>query len=435
MTGVIGSWVARRLGRSGTPGRCTRRSWKTATATKSSSTTSAGIGVPWGNSSSRITKIEDTRGYGLGDYTFSYNTDAIPHLTGITNTIGTSENYSFAYTENYSLNSPFSGNPNYGTVALLQSSTVTGVPLTTYFTYDTSSATTSCSSPGTGTSGPGQLTQVTTPYCGHLRWTYTTANTLSGSRTYNEVANRFLSMQSGMAETEIQLVRATDTAYTVHSSATLEDSPSNAEKYWTFQTTTTSPYLGLELTYEELTLSTGTALSLLNFTWAQTPTSLNPYIGTTVTKLNPGQSYEADKQTVQTLDQYGNLLTMQAYNFGAGAVGSLARTYTNTYLGGTNYTSRYIFNRLLTSTVTDGTNTATLASNSYDTNPPPLMNYTLPCSEGQQLQGGTILCEHDNTNYPSTFNYRGNLDTSTTPTASTANYYDIYGAGSIATTR
>jgi hypothetical protein len=49
-------------------------------------------------------------------------------------------------------------------------------------------------------------------------------------------------------------------------------------------------------------------------------------------------------RTVQTLDHYGNLLMMQGYNFGNGAVGSLARTYTNTYLGGTNYTSRYIFN-------------------------------------------------------------------------------------------
>ncbi len=48
------------------------------------------------------------------------------------------------------------------------------------------------------------------------------------------------------------------------------------------------------------------------------------------------------------------------------SVGSLARTYTNTYLGGSNYTSLYIFNRLLTSTVTDGTNTATLVSNTYD---------------------------------------------------------------------
>jgi hypothetical protein len=118
---------------------------------------------------------------------------------------------------------------------------------------------------------------VTTPYCGHLRWTYTTANALSGPRTYNEVQNRFLSMSSGAAETEIALVRATDTPYTVHSSATLQDSPAaNAEKIWTFQTGAGFS-LGLELSYEELTLSTSTGLSLLNFTWAQTPTSLNPY--------------------------------------------------------------------------------------------------------------------------------------------------------------
>jgi YD repeat-containing protein len=169
--------------------------------------------------------------------------------------------------------------------------------------------------------------------------------------------------------------------------------------------------LGLELSYEELTLSTGTVLSQLNFTWAQTPTSLNPYIGTTVTKLNPGQTYEDDKQTTQTLDQYGNLLTMQAYNFGLGSVGSLARTYTNTYLSNSNYTPLYIFNRLVTSTVTDGTNTATLVSNTYDT---------------PGLATVTGLYEHD-ANYSSTFFYRGNVTSSTTPTTSTTTGYDITG--------
>ena len=326
----------------------------------------AGVGVTWTNSSSRIATIQDVRNSATDDYTFTYNTDSIPHLTGITNNIGTAENYSFAYTENYALNAPFNSQ-HFSTVALLASSTVTGIPLTTYFSYDTTSPTNSCSSPGTGTSGAGQLTQVTTPYCAHLRWTYTTANTLSGSRTYNEIQNRFLSMSAGAAETEIQLIRGNDSAYTVHSSATLDDPPANAEKYWSFQTSATFN-LGLQLTYEERTSSTHTPLSHLDFTWAQTPTSLNPYLGTTVTKLDPGQSYEEDKQTTQTLDQYGNLLTLKAYNFGAGAVGSLARTYTNTYLGGSNYTSLYIFNRLLTSTVTDGTNTATLVSNAYDQN-------------------------------------------------------------------
>jgi YD repeat-containing protein len=383
-----------------------------------------GVGVTWGNSSSRISTIEDVRG---SDYAFTYNTDTIPHLTGIVNYIGTAENYSFAYTESYPLYNPFTGE-NFNTiVTLLQSSTVTGIPLTTYFTYDTFSATTSCSSSGTGAYGPAQLTQVTTPYCGHLRWTYTTANPLSGSRTYNEVAKRYLSMSATAAESEIDLNRVSDTLYSVHSSATLDDSLANAEKFWSFQTDTTQFMGGLQLTYEERTLSPLTPLSHQDFTWARTPTSQNPYIGTTVTKLDPGvQTYEADKKTVQTLDQYGNLLTMQAYNFGSGAVGSLARAYTNTYLGSSNYTSRYIFNRLLTSTVTDGTNTAALVTNTYDQHA--YTNITLTCG---QIGG---LCEHDNTNYPSTFTYRGDVSTSTTPTSTTQNYYDLTGTVTSTTT-
>ena len=366
--------------------------------------------MTFGNSSSRISSIADVRS--ASAYEFSYNSDAIPHLTTIVNNIGTSENYNFAYAENYGLTSPYGGQ-SYGSVALLESSTVpiSGVPLTTYFTYDTSSATTSCGSSGTGTSGPGELTQVTTPYCGHQRWTYT-PYTLSGSRTYREVQYRYLSMASGAAETTIQLKRANDTAYTVHSSAELDDTPANAEKYWTFQTSTTQFNLGLQLSYEELTLSTGTALSLLDFTWAQTPTSLNPYIGTTVTKLDPGQTYEADKQTIQTLSQTGNLKTMQVYNFGAGAVGSLARTYTNTYLNSSNYTSLYILNRVLTSTVTDGTNTATLVSNAYDGSAP------------ANITG--YLTQHDS-NYSNSFLYRGNITSSTTPATITNNGYDITG--------
>ena len=166
-----------------------------------------GVGITGTNSSSRISGIEDVRGNGSQDYTFSYSSDPIPHLLTITNNIGTSENYNFAYTGNYTLNSPFNQQPFGTTVTLLQSSTVTGIPLTTYFTYDTTSPYTSCSGPGTGTSGAGQLTQVTTPYCGHLRWMYTTGNTLSGSRVYNEVANRYLSMSSGATETPISLTR------------------------------------------------------------------------------------------------------------------------------------------------------------------------------------------------------------------------------------
>ena len=42
------------------------------------------------------------------------------------------------------------------------------------------------------------------------------------------------------------------------------------------------------------------------------------------------------------------------------------RTYTNTHLTDSNCTSRYIFNRLLTGMVTDGTKTVLPANNQYD---------------------------------------------------------------------
>jgi hypothetical protein len=402
-------------------------------------TYNAGVGVTWGNSSSRISTIEDVRGNGAAGYTFTYNADAIPHLTGITNIIGTAEKYSFAYTENYSLDSPFNSSQNFGTVALLASSTVTGIPLTTYFTYDTTSATATCSSSGTGTSGPGQLTQVTTPYCGHIRWAYN-SHSVSGTRSFYQVQFRYLSMSSGAAETTMQISRGNDTAYTVQQSGTLDDLTANARKIWNFQTSA-GFNLGLMTQYSERTLPSATILSQLNFSWSQTPTTMNPYIGTTTTELDPGQTYAEWKQTTQTLDQYGNLLTMQAYNFGAGAVGSLARTYTNTYLSGANYTAAYIFNRLLTSTVTDGTNTATLVSNSYDGTaplcPPPGPGNPggcsqPPCTSG--LVGQPNLCEHDNANYPVTFTYRGNLSSSTTPTSTTTTHYDAFGAGTVTST-
>ena len=130
-------------------------------------------------------------------------------------------------------------------------------------------------------------------------------------------------------------------------------------------------------------------------------------------KLNPGQTYEADTQTTQTMDQYGNVTQVQVYSFGWGSVGSLARTYTNFYLYQNNsaYVPYYIFNRLLASTVTDGTNSATLASNVYD---------------GGTLASVTGAYEHDST-YGTSLIYRGNVTSSTTPTTITTNAYDMTG--------
>ena len=380
------------------------------------------------NSSSRIATIEDVRGNGAADYTFTYNTTGtIPHLTGITNSIGTPENYTLAYTASSALLSPFNGQ-NFGTFVFLQSVEVNGPNLTTSFGYDTS---------GGGTSGTGELLPMTTPYGGHLRWTYA-SETLSGSRTYREVYNRYLLMcassmaaycsANGGTETQHILYRESDSNNTVHSLANLLDVTSNAEKVWWFQTATTSPFIGLQTAYQEVVYPTSWTYPLFrqDFTWTQTPTSLNPYISSTLTTLDQNQSYQAQKQTNQTLDQYGNLLTMQVYTFGN--LTTPARTYTNTYLTddscsngnhpcGSDYGALYINNRLLKSTVTDGTNTTVLVKNTYD-----LSSYT----------NLTNVYEHDPT-YSTTNLFRGNVSTSVTSTASKIFYYDIGGNVTTAT--
>ncbi|HTR35829.1 MAG TPA: RHS repeat-associated core domain-containing protein [Bryobacteraceae bacterium] len=357
----------------------------------------AGFGSSQTNTSSRINTIEDVRGKGSSDYTFNYtvlNTgDPFPHLTHITNHIQSGEDVTLTYTSTaQALVSPFDGVTTYPAVYWLLTAKRPSLNPTS-FTYDSS--------------GSGELDEMATPYGGHLRWSYT-SYTLSGV-TQREVQNRYVSLSSGATETAIQLIRANDSSYQVHSSATLDDLPANAEKYWTFQTDVNQFNAGLQLSYEERQLPSHTALSHRDFTWAQTATTLNPYIGTTLTTLDPGQSYQAQKQTTQTLDQYGNLTQAKVYDFGN--LSTPARTYTNTYLTGSQYSSRYILNRLTSSSVSDGTNSATLVSNGYD---------------GNTLTNVTGMYEHD-TNYGTSFLYRGDVTSSSSPTTSTSMWYDIGG--------
>jgi hypothetical protein len=88
-----------------------------------------------------------------------------------------------------------------------------------------------------------------------------------------------------------------------------------------------------------------------------------------------------------------------------------ARTYTNTYVTNGNYTSRYIRNRLLTSTLTANGQTIQLVSNAYD---------------NSNLTDLPNVREHD-AGYGTAFLYRGNLTQSTTPGGTVSKFYDIGG--------
>jgi hypothetical protein len=165
-------------------------------------------------------------------------------------------------------------------------------------------------------------------------------------------------------ELSITLTRPGDTGTTSHSTATWLDQTANAQKVWTFQTNASSSPTGVALTFVQEAPG-GPIKTQDTYTWGSDPVG-RPFVSTVVSTLDSGTA-AVTKQTVQTVDQYGNLLTQQVYNYGtagSGSAGSLARTYTNTYLtdasgSGTfhpfysTYGANYIFNRVTQSTVTD----------------------------------------------------------------------------------
>ncbi|HTS46968.1 MAG TPA: RHS repeat-associated core domain-containing protein [Bryobacteraceae bacterium] len=373
-----------------------------------------GDGVTWNNSSSRISTITDVRtGPSQATYTFTYNTDAIPHLTSISNHIQTSENYTFGYISNYTLTTPFGGGTGFGTFSMLQCANSVTIPGSTTFAYD-GAGTQSCSN-YSGGSGAGELTKMNTPAGGNLGWSYGTA-TYVGTRLQREVQTRNLLMASGGTELTYHINHSSDPNSSVHSYCLLDDADGVAGKWWSFQTST-SPASSLGLATFHLdypNVNVGSNQHSEAYTWT-TDSAGNPYISEIVTQEAYNTSNAILKVTTQTLDQYGNVTQMQLYNYGppgTGQGGSLARTYTNTYLtNNSNYTSRYIFNRLSTSTVTDGTHTTTLASNTYDGS-----GYT-------DVPGITM---HD-ANYNTSFPYRGNVSQSVTPSGTKTVYYDIGG--------
>ncbi len=275
-------------------------------------------------------------------------------MTQINNVIGNaSESYTLGYLENQSLSSPFSPPVAFGTTTLLQSLAVTSLGYGSSFQYDSS--------------GSGELASVTFPYGGKIRWAYRPF-TYVGSRTLREVQNRYITMTSGGTESAAYALTrndAADASLTVHSGVTLDDPSGIGEKAWTFSTSTSTPWqLGLTTRYEDRPSAAQASqpLKRQDFTWVQDSAG-NPYIGTALTTLDPTGA-NVQSQITQTLDTHGNVTQINYFDFGN--LSTAARTNNYTYVANSNYTSRYIFNRLLSSSVTNGSQNVTLVSNTYD---------------------------------------------------------------------
>jgi hypothetical protein len=307
----------------------------------------AGQSVTWTNSSSRISSINDV----LGTYSFAYTLGWFPHLTTITSTYP-AENYTFRYLPNANLLSPFNG-AQFGSAQVLQTVTNTNSQLTTTFTYDSTNS--------------GELSQATFPYGGNLQWAYGNA-TFTG-RTQREVQTRYLTMSSGGTQLTYPITHPGDTGTTFHSTTTLTDAGGLGSKVWTFNTGAGAGF-GLQSQFDSL--HNGTSKSRANPLW--TLDALNrPYMSSVYNTLEPGASNQVQSHTDQTIDQFGNATYMAQFDYGAS---SPTRVYNNTYLtdalisnehpANSTYNAEHIRNRLLTSTVTQNGQTATLVSNRYD---------------------------------------------------------------------
>jgi RHS repeat-associated protein len=358
-----------------------------------------GRGVPWPNSSARINEIEDVRARQIYwpvryvTYAFTYNNDPIPHLTAIRNYIGTGEAYDFTYAT-AELYSPFSPPASYGPTAFLQRVSIWGLNLSHQFEYGT---------------GAGELTRILLPYGASLRYQYRDF-TFAGGRTLREVQWRHLRASASAPEYSWTIARdeGGDPRRSLHWWAQLFD-PTGISKVWWFWAEGPAWQRGLLAAVEDRTAQNTTGKRVESLSWTQDAAG-NPYISAVLTTLDPNTPYQKQMRVEQTLDVRGNVTQLRVFDWGN--LSQPARTFTYTYLTGSQYTSRRIYNRLVSATVSDGSQNVGLVWNSYDV---------------YSLTNRTDLRNHDTANYGANFLYRGNLTAQTGGPRPQYFWYDITG--------
>ena len=279
---------------------------------------------------------------GKKSYYLNFNSDTpVPHLSSITDLIGTGAGHTFTYATSVAVEPPFGTDPSYAgqTTAQLASMTVPGVNAY-QFTYDSA--------------GASELLQTTFPWGGHLRWTYAT-DPYSASRDLRAVSARYLAADSaGATEWTYGISRdnASVSGAIVHGTMTLSDASGIGAKTWNFYNTSSAPAwkIGLASEFVQNASSGGTALQDDLYTWSQDPAG-NPYISTKASTIGQGTSNVETATSTQTLDQYGNVTQSVVYPYN-NTTRLRSKTYANTYLSSSTYTSNYIFNRLASVSVT-----------------------------------------------------------------------------------
>jgi RHS repeat-associated protein len=337
-----------------------------------------GAGGWFGNTSSRPIAIEDVRrGWQPKTYSFTYENQ---HLRQIKSYIqGEIIVYTLNYQSPVSIGAPWPGAEPIEAHRLI-SINKTGIGDYS-FVYSSS----------------GELSTVVNPLGGTVRWEYRDF-TFAGNRTLREVQRRYLRADPAQAE-QMHLFGhddAGDQARSYHAWTSLANGGLPGDKVWSFNADRR-----LE-TYEERGAG-AVVKNRKHFVWAYSnPGNSQPFVYQVTTTLDPGTAQQKQSRVQQMLDTYGNVTQVKQYDFGLAEAD--ARVYTNQYLAGTNWTSRYIRNRLKVTTLNKGGISVELVRNAYDNEPRPGCGSTATL---QQIPGNNQIL-HDLANYTWQFDYRGN---------------------------
>ena len=367
------------------------------------------------NGSARVTEVEDVRaklvsGSKYRSYLFTYNADAIPHLTSIVSEVGDGASYTLSYTAGHALSDPFAG-ASFGTAARLNSMMVPGSGgLQFSMEYQ---------------AGSQELKKVTMPLGGTLEWVYG-AKTLGWSRTQMEVTQRILNSNDGAGNRTYTMERddAGDTSRLAHSYTRVIDASATSDKLYTF-TTTAGTTLGLLAELRERTVAGGVATGTVRRTvptWGTTAVSANPYIAASVETIDVDNATVAkSSKSEQEVDQFGNLTWKKQYDYYApGGTPPLARTYTYTYETAVGYANQRIRNRVKTVKLQKpGGSVLTLVTNTYD---------VYPFGVAPAVAFPALLRQHDTANYGTALIYRGNVTSSVSFSKTVNITYDYTGS-------
>jgi len=302
-------------------------------------------GFSGGASCGLISGIHDARSVsGSSPYTFSFAWNGQYHLASITSNVGTDEGFAFTYAVS-TQQSPFSPYTTYPSVSRLTDIAHGASSQFRHYglTYDSDNS--------------GDLTQVNLPTGGGLAWTYRNV-TYTGSITYRELATRSLS--SDLVTWATYSLAHETTPANLHQFTTVSDPSGTSQKYWAFSLTGANT--GIVTQFQGQQLPGPVTKTQNDLTWAQDSTG-NLFIRSSLTTLDPGQSYQAQKKTDQNVDIHGNVTDVMQYAFNS--LSNPARISHYTYVSYPAHT----YNRLSQATVADGSTSTpvTLVTNSFDT--------------------------------------------------------------------